>query len=148
MPPLERLLPGSVGLLLCLAAAVWATVQLALALAAKGWSQSSGVITGAHVAERRTRNGVSGRLELAYRWEAGGRTRTGTRVFFGDGLEGNLGVCRELAARYPVGAQVTVFHSGAQSCLQPRADLRVWLLAPFAWGMAALIAHAVLFGEG
>ncbi|MFZ5446071.1 MAG: DUF3592 domain-containing protein [Myxococcota bacterium] len=148
MPPLDALIPGSIGVLLCGGAGAWATLQLGRALAAKGWPQSDGIVTAVHVEERRSRNGPSGRLHLSYRWDEGGRTRTGGRVFFGDGLEGNLAVCRALAERYPAGAHVTVYHSGAQSCLEPRASLRLWLLAPGAWTLAALIARAALIGEG
>ena len=150
MPPLDTVIPGSIGLLLTGGAAVWATRLLVLALSARGWTQSSGTVLSSYVQERRQRYGSYGRVRIKYQFDALGRTHSGTRVFFGDAMEGNYAVCQDLVAKYSVGAQVIVFHrpeDPAMCCLEPRADMRAWLLAPFAWVMAGVILKALLFGE-
>lgn len=139
MPPLDDLVPGLVGLSLCVAGAGWATWQVVQSWLARGWATAEGTVTSSRVQHRRQRNGVSARLHVEYRFFVGAREHLGTRVFFAEGLQGNAAACAEVVQRYPAGARVTVLHAPGdptRSCLEPRAALLSWLMAAFCWGMA------------
>lgn len=146
--PLDQLIPGLIGTTLCLAGAVGFARLALLSWSAKGWQEAPGEVVHSVVESRSSRNnGRSFRARIRYRF---GST-TGARVYFGDFLEGNQAVAEDLVKRYPLGAKVTVWHAPgnpAQSCLERRADLRVWLFLVFLSGMTVVIAGALLGNGG
>ena len=108
---------------------------------------SSGSPRRSVVESRRSRNsGRSYRARIHYK--VGGTV--GRRVYFGDFFEGNQAVAEALVKKYPVGARVAVWHAAgnpAQSCLERRIDVRVWIFLVFLAGMTVTIALALL-GNG
>lgn len=140
MPPLDEVIPGSIGVLLCLGGLAVFLRLVGLGLASKGWAETKGRVTHSVLEMRRGRNGRSYRARISYAFDG----KTGRRIYFGDFFEANQAIAEELVKKYPVGKEIAVFHSGGQSCLERRIDLRVWLFLFGCAGLAAVIAGTFL----
>lgn len=145
--PVDQWLPGSVGVLLALGCAAWFGRLGFLAVAARSWPEVPGTIVSSTVEPRPRR---SARARIRYRYRVGAKEFTGDTLWFGDSLEGNASVVGDQVSAHPVGREVTVRHHPTKPqlcCLQPRAELRVWLFLGGALVMAGVILDALARGE-
>jgi len=105
--------------------------SLRAARASASWPVADGTVTSSEV-ERSTSRSSSGKrsarttttyhAKVKYRYSVGGQSHEGDRVAFGDYGSSKSSHAREIAARYPVGIKVDVFHapdSPDQSVLEP-----------------------------
>ncbi|HEY8596875.1 MAG TPA: DUF3592 domain-containing protein [Thermomicrobiales bacterium] len=102
------LLVGAAVLIGMLAQIAIAVRDLVLGRGSASWSAVDGVITDSGVVRRGTRNPY--RAAIAYRYTVEGRTYRGQRRHYG--AEGSYlpAGAAAIAARYPVGAVVTIYH--------------------------------------
>lgn len=144
---LDTVIPGGVGLLLCLGAAAWFGRLGFRAVNAQRWPEVPGHIVFSQAVPGRR---GSARAQIRYRYRVGLQEFTGDTVFFGDGIEANAAMVHERVNAWPVGRPLTVRHHPTRPqvcCLEPRADLRVWLFFGGALVMAGLILKALAQGE-
>ena len=144
---IEQWLPGSVGVLLCVWVAVWFARLGFRAVGARSWPAVQGHVVSC-VIERGRR--MSARARIRYEYQVEGQTLSGDTLFFGDFFDANQAIAEERAQAYPVGRKVVVRHHPTRlsvSCLEPRADLRVWLFLGTALVMASVILRAIAVGE-
>ncbi len=130
-----------------LGAAFWSGRLGFRAVSAKSWPSVPGKIV-VSVLQPMRRRGA--RARIRYEYQVGGQKLTGDTVFFGDFIESNAALAGEQVNAHPVGREVTVRHHPADprvSCLEPRADLRVWLAFGGALVMASVILNAIAKGE-
>lgn len=144
---LEQWLPGSIGVLVMLGAAFWSGRLGFRAVSAKSWPTVPGRIVHSVLETRRQR---SGRARIRYEYQVGPQKLTGETIFFGDFIEANAALAGEQVSAHPVGREVNVRHHPTDprlSCLDPRADVRVWLAFGGALVMASVILNAIANGE-
>ena len=144
---IDQWLPGSIGLMLSLSCAAWFGRLGFRAVNSRSWPTAQGRIIHSAVVPG-PRQSASARIR--YEYQVGTQKLTSQIVFFGDFIEGNSRVVGDLVGAYPVGREVTVRHHPAQpevGCLEPRADLRVWLFLGGALVMGSVILNAIVRGE-
>ena len=141
------MIPGLAGVLITLGFAAWFGRLGFLAVSAKSWPGVPGVIVSSSW-ERQQRRSTRARIRYTYR--VGEREFTGSTLWFGDFIEGNAAVVQERVAAWPVGKAITVRHHPRRPevcCVEPRADLRVWLFFGGALMMAGVILDALSKGD-
>jgi hypothetical protein len=94
----------------------WGEWNAALGHASKAWPTATARIAESRVAEKGTyvktmRTGTRYRLKVEYRYRVQGAEYLSRRVQFGDKWLDDEDFVRELAAKYPAGAEVTVHYN-------------------------------------
>lgn len=140
-------LPGSIGVFVMLGAAFWSGRLGFRAVSATSWPSVPGKIIRSVLEPVRQRGA---RARIRYEYRVGAQKLTGHTVFFGDFIETNAALAGEQVNAHPVGREVTVRHHPTEpqlACLEPRADVRVWLAFGGALVMASVILNAIARGE-
>jgi hypothetical protein len=102
-----------------------------LAHESRNWPKTEGTILSSAVRHDSTRKSGSYRAAVTYAYTAAGASFTGDRVTFGSFGTSGEGHAREIVARYPKNARVTVFYSprdSALSVLETGVSFGEWLL--------------------
>ena len=101
--------------------------------ASVGWPTAPGVVTESRVSHttrtKRGRTTHSHSPHVTYRYEVDGRERTASLITFRP-TGSSESEAREVVARYPVGAAVTVHHAPGDpelACLEPGPGERQWV---------------------
>jgi hypothetical protein len=123
----------------------WAALEQARRIG--GWTPVPAEIVRAEAVVRRTRGGSETRIEIRYRYAAGGATREADRLYPGPLASGSGD--RALLARFPVGARVTARHDPrdpARAFLLPEPGFLPYLLFLAGAPLAALAAGVATGG--
>jgi hypothetical protein len=121
--------------------------------ASKDWPSVPGKILSSKVVEGKpSKPGQSPMFgaKISYEYLVAGARYTSTRVSFADYNSSGGGHARELVKAYPVGKEVTVYHSPDQpemSVLEPGSAWWMWLIATILSMIAFISPITWLFGK-
>jgi hypothetical protein len=149
-PLLERLIPGSIGILITGGAGLYFVREIVRGFLSRSWPTVPGVITRSQRTEVQQKRGLLAKAWIEYRYEVDDQVTFGQRVCFGDQLTGNSSVVNERLRECPVGKAVQVRvnpRNWKDSTLLPRVTFMVWFWAILGCALAGVILNAVIFGE-
>ncbi|HEX8693793.1 MAG TPA: DUF3592 domain-containing protein [Longimicrobium sp.] len=144
MSTLERVVPGTVGLLVCGAPTAYLLWLCWAALASRRWPTAPGRVTRSVVVAGHRHQA---RYDVRYEYTVGGRAYTGGRVRFGGALNMNRGDALRTTTVYPAGRPVQVRHHPRRprvSTLESRVSAAVWVWLALGLFMTSAIAGALL----
>lgn len=110
--PLDVVVPTLLGVVLAYGTALYTGTLIVFGWISRWWPTVEGVVTESRAVDTNTRrfrgNRSSYRVSTRYRYEVGGRTYTGDRVFFGDAFNRYAGSAVASATFITPGARVAV----------------------------------------
>lgn len=151
--PLDEVVPAVIGLLLLGSTAAWSLALVVCGLTARWWPTAEGEIVEWRLQTYRGRNAVNPTVSLRarYRYEIGGKIRTGGRVYFGFALDGfDQRTARYIPTR-TVGARVPVrfFPLATGVCtLETRIAPQLWLALVLSILVSMIVLSKVFEGPG
>ena len=149
MPPLDKLIPGTIGAALLGTVLFLSGRTLLKAFASRRWPAVEGRITRSEISFKvRGRNFDAEKnrfytANIAYEYFVDGVACKGTRTRFGSWLDTTGKTARELVRKYHAGTPVMVRYNPRkpqESTLETRPSFFVWL----AFGLGSLIALLVI----